>query len=79
MAYMTTKNRITQKSPAELLYGINLTTPSSWEYLETNENMEEAIQERLGFINSTLPELREVTVNKIVENKRYVASKYNQK
>ncbi|OMH81098.1 Transposon Ty3-I Gag-Pol polyprotein [Zancudomyces culisetae] len=73
----TTKNRITKKSPSELLYGIEISTPDSWAYDDTNENIEEAIVERIKFVNSKFKELRDIAIDKITTNKKYVKDRYD--
>ncbi|OMH78852.1 Retrovirus-related Pol polyprotein from transposon [Zancudomyces culisetae] len=62
LAIRTLRNQATQLSPAELLYGMKITTPSIWTPPAEVSDMDIALQERIDSINSDLPALRHISL-----------------
>ncbi|OMH82940.1 hypothetical protein AX774_g3565 [Zancudomyces culisetae] len=52
------RNRTTSYSPAELLYGVRLLTPTIWNPPAEPSDIELAIKERIEFIKTDIPEMR---------------------
>ncbi|OMH79377.1 hypothetical protein AX774_g7207 [Zancudomyces culisetae] len=71
------KHRVTQETPAKMLYGFNISTPINWSNIIINENEEEAIVERLSFIRDELPTIGNLAVQKIIKNKQYEKTRYD--
>ncbi|PWA01420.1 hypothetical protein BB558_002484 [Smittium angustum] len=64
------KNKSTGLSPSELLYGVNLLTPATWVGPAEIDDLEGAIMERIEFIKTDLPELRNAGISRMVEVKQ---------
>ncbi|PVV00346.1 hypothetical protein BB560_005277 [Smittium megazygosporum] len=64
------KNKSAGLSPSELLYGVNLLTPATWVGPAEFDDLEGAIMERIGFIKTDLPELRNAGISRMVEVKQ---------
>ncbi|OMJ08861.1 hypothetical protein AYI69_g10908 [Smittium culicis] len=73
------KNKSTGLSPAKLLYGVELTLPSSWEGPESEVNIGKAIEERLSYINTGLEELRNSGYDRNIISKNNSAAIYDAK
>ncbi|OMH85643.1 hypothetical protein AX774_g804, partial [Zancudomyces culisetae] len=58
--HLTMRNRTTKHSPAEMLYGVKLSTPAIWIPLPEISDIELAITERIEAIKTDIPELRNV-------------------
>ncbi|OMH82056.1 hypothetical protein AX774_g4476 [Zancudomyces culisetae] len=71
------KNKSTGYSPAELLYGFNLTLNSNWQPNGEIDNLEEEINTRIKIINTDLPQIRKLSAEKSVSAKRKTEIKYN--
>ncbi|OMJ23518.1 Retrovirus-related Pol polyprotein from transposon [Smittium culicis] len=73
------KNQSTGFSPASLLYGQNITLPSSWVAPDSNLDVEKAIAERVSFINTGMEGLREIGYRKNLMTKISSSNRYNSK
>ncbi|OMH80458.1 Retrovirus-related Pol polyprotein from transposon, partial [Zancudomyces culisetae] len=79
LAIRTMRNRSTGYSPAELLYGVKLTTPALWSPPAEISDLELAIQERIESINTNIPELREIGYQNSVKAKQNMKTAYDKK
>ncbi|OMH83419.1 Retrovirus-related Pol polyprotein from transposon, partial [Zancudomyces culisetae] len=61
-AIRVTKNRNTNYSPAELLFGVELDMPNTWKPNGEVYDYEEAVLERIKLINDEIPELRNLGI-----------------
>ncbi|OMH82870.1 hypothetical protein AX774_g3639 [Zancudomyces culisetae] len=75
----TMKHRVLGVSPSKMLYGSDMRTPVTWNSEVTNENEEEALRERLKFVEVTLPVIRDLASQKVIKNKKYEIQRYNKK
>ncbi|OMH82338.1 Retrovirus-related Pol polyprotein from transposon [Zancudomyces culisetae] len=73
----TMKNRSTDKSPAELLYGVKLQTPATWRPPAEVEDLEEEIIQRVNAIQVGIPEIRRLAVEKMAEANQVMKQRYD--
>ncbi|OMJ12683.1 Retrovirus-related Pol polyprotein from transposon [Smittium culicis] len=73
------KNQSTGFTPATLLYGQNITLPSAWITPEADINIEEAVSERISYLNTGLVELRKLGYKKNEKSKITSSNRYNQR
>ncbi|OMH80180.1 Retrovirus-related Pol polyprotein from transposon [Zancudomyces culisetae] len=69
LAVRTMRNRVTQLSPAELLYGVKLTTPTIWTPPPEVDNFDMAIKERIENIKTDIEELRGIGLENSIKAK----------
>ncbi|OMJ24835.1 Pol polyprotein [Smittium culicis] len=79
LAIRSMKNRSTGYSPSEMLYGTEMTLPTSWEPLDEHFELEDEIKERESFIHIDLPEIRRIGLRKNVVSKNNSEARYNKK
>ncbi|OMJ21168.1 Pol polyprotein [Smittium culicis] len=79
LAIRSMKNKSTGLSPAKLLYGVELTLPSSWKGPESEVNIGKAIEELLSYINTGLEELRNSGYERNIISKNNSAAIYDAK
>ncbi|OMH78370.1 Retrovirus-related Pol polyprotein from transposon [Zancudomyces culisetae] len=77
LAIRTMRNNATKFSPAELLYGTKISTPSTWTPPPDVEDMDIAIQERVEAIKSELPALRRSGLTNSKTTKEKERIRYN--
>ncbi|PVV01563.1 hypothetical protein BB560_004014 [Smittium megazygosporum] len=73
----TLTHRVTECSPSELLFGYQMNSHKLEKYRDTILDFEEACMERIKFAKENLPEIRQLTVDKIIDNKRYEKNRYD--
>ncbi|OMH80018.1 Retrovirus-related Pol polyprotein from transposon, partial [Zancudomyces culisetae] len=71
------KYKVSNDSPAELLYGIKLATPATWTPPPEISDVELGIQERIEAIKTDIPELRNVGLNNSRAAKEKEQAVYN--
>ncbi|OMJ24453.1 hypothetical protein AYI69_g4629 [Smittium culicis] len=72
------KSKATGFSPAEMLYGFELTMPTSWAPPIEECALEESIIERVRSLNTELQNIRATGVSKMIKNKNKEKNQYNQ-
>ncbi|OMH83717.1 hypothetical protein AX774_g2771 [Zancudomyces culisetae] len=77
LAIRTMRNLSTGFSPAELLYGVKLTTPSIWSPPAEISDLQIAIQERIDAIRTELPEIREIGRIRNLKAKQNMKERYD--
>ncbi|OMH80871.1 Pro-Pol polyprotein [Zancudomyces culisetae] len=77
LAIRTMRNKSTKYSPAELLYGVQIATPSVWTPPPDVDDLDIAVQERIDAIKSSLPEMRTDSVRNNVLAKERDRESYN--
>ncbi|OMH85642.1 Retrovirus-related Pol polyprotein from transposon [Zancudomyces culisetae] len=77
LAIRTMRNRSTGYSPAELLYGVKITTPAVWSPPAEPSDLDSAIQERIEAIGTNIPELRNIGLSRSVKAKQIMKSHYD--
>ncbi|OMH79509.1 Transposon Ty3-G Gag-Pol polyprotein [Zancudomyces culisetae] len=75
----TMRNKSTGMSPAELLYGVKLSTPALWSPPAEISDLDLAIQERIAAINTSIPELRSIGYQKSVKAKQNMKLIYDRR
>ncbi|OMH78934.1 Retrovirus-related Pol polyprotein from transposon [Zancudomyces culisetae] len=77
LAIRTMRNSSTKFSPAELLYGTKIATPSTWTPPPDVDDMDLAIRERIEAIKSDLPALRSKGLHNSIKSKEKDKVRYN--
>ncbi|OMH83345.1 Retrovirus-related Pol polyprotein from transposon [Zancudomyces culisetae] len=77
LAIRTMRNKSTKYSPAELLYGTQIVTPSLWTPPPDADDIELAIQEQIKSITSELPEMRTESITNNIAAKERDKQTYN--
>ncbi|OMJ16420.1 Retrovirus-related Pol polyprotein from transposon [Smittium culicis] len=77
LAIKSMKNQSTGFSPAMLLYGQNITLPSAWKEPEGIIDIDEAIKERISFLNAGIEGIRNIGHRKNVKSKNNSSNRYN--